>query len=92
MRTIVTAAVPKPNGHYSPGIIVSTPLIFTSVQLPIAPTPDETPGEKMEDIAEQARQVMRNIDAIVVAGGSSLSRLVRIMFYVTKISYWPVVD
>ncbi len=69
-------------------MIVNTPLIFTSVQLPIAPTP----GEKIEDIADQARQVMRNIDAIVVAGGSSLSRIVRIMFYVTKMSYWPVVD
>lgn len=88
METIQTELAPKPNGHYSQGIIVNTPLIFTSVQLPIAPTPHE----KIEDIAEQARQVMRNIEAIVVAGQSSVSRIVRIMFYITKMSYWPVVD
>lgn len=76
MKKIETSKAPKAIGPYSQGIIVGpgTSLAFVSGQLPVDP---ET-GKLIEgDIKALTKRVIDNIEAILLAGGSSLQRVVR---------------
>jgi 2-iminobutanoate/2-iminopropanoate deaminase len=44
-----------------------------------------------EDVAEQARQAFRNIEAALVQAGASLTDVVRVRYYVPNASDWPLV-
>jgi enamine deaminase RidA (YjgF/YER057c/UK114 family) len=44
-----------------------------------------------EDVAEQARQAFRNIEAALVEAGASLTDVVRVRYYVPNASDWPLV-
>ncbi|MFN0128447.1 MAG: RidA family protein [Verrucomicrobiales bacterium] len=73
MTLIATDTAPAAIGPYSQA--VATPaFIFTSGQLPIDPlTGAFVPG----GIAEQTAQVLRNLQAVLQAGGSGLDRIVK---------------
>jgi reactive intermediate/imine deaminase len=77
--------VAKPGGHYSHATVANG-FVFVSGQLPI--TAD---GRRLAEASfeEQAQQVLANVQAILVAAGSSVDRLVQVRVYVDDMANWP---
>lgn len=88
MQQVTTAAAPTAGGHYSQGIVHGG-FVFVAGQLPVVPGQAEhRPG----DVESQLVQAMRNVEAILVAGGSSLAKLVSVTIYVTDVAQWGRVN
>ncbi|MFN8572908.1 MAG: Rid family detoxifying hydrolase [Gemmatimonadaceae bacterium] len=88
MDAVLTAQAPVPAGHYSQAI-VHNGFVFVAGQLPI------TPGQKehrVGSVAEQTERTLRNVEAILVAAGSGLNRVVQMTIYVSDISLWGEVN
>jgi 2-iminobutanoate/2-iminopropanoate deaminase len=77
MKKVVTEGAPKAIGPYSQGI-VSGDLLFTSGQIPLDP---ETGKLVVGDFSESARQVFRNLAAILSEGGTSFSDVIKATVY-----------
>jgi 2-iminobutanoate/2-iminopropanoate deaminase len=73
MQIIQTKAAPAAIGPYSQAY-VSGGFIFTSGQIPLSPENGEVVGKS---IAEQTEQVIKNLKAVLEAGGSSLEKVVK---------------
>ena len=70
---VATDKAPGAIGPYSQAIKVSN-LVFTAGQIPL----DPATGKLVEgDITAQTEQVMKNLQAVVEAAGSSLSQVVK---------------
>jgi 2-iminobutanoate/2-iminopropanoate deaminase len=69
---ILTSRAPAPVGPYSQAIRAGN-LIFVAGQIPI----DPATGTMPDGIAEQTRQVLRNIQAVLEAAGASLADVVK---------------
>jgi len=83
MRQLVTAPdAPKAMGAYSPAIKAGN-LLFISGQIPVDPT---TGNLIQGDIAAQADQVMRNLTALLRAGGASFTNVVRTTVYLADMN------
>ena len=78
----------RPGGHYSHGTVANG-FVFVSGQLPITRT-----GEKLTEasFADQARQVLANVEAVLEAAGSGIDRLVQVRVYVDSVENWPEFD
>ena len=78
----------RPGGHYSHGTIANG-FVFVSGQLPITAS-----GEKLADasFADQARQVLANVESVLNTSGSGIDRLVQVRVYVDDIGNWPAFD
>lgn len=74
-----------PGGHYS-HVVVANGFAFVSGQLPIT-----AEGRKLVDASfeEQARQVLDNLRAALLAAGSDVDRLVQVRVYVDSVEHWP---
>lgn len=79
-KQIVTPNAPSPAGPYSQAI-VSGNLVFVAGQRP----QDPTTGEIGETIQEQTRQVIKNLESVLAAAGSSLASVVRSTVYLSDI-------
>lgn len=73
MKVIHTAEAPAAIGPYSQAI-VSGNFIFTSGQIPINPASGNVEGSTIE---EQAEQACKNVEAILKAAGSDISKVVK---------------
>jgi 2-iminobutanoate/2-iminopropanoate deaminase len=73
MKVIQTSAAPAAIGPYSQALATGN-LVFTSGQIPLTPGTGEVAGTT---IAEQTEQVIKNLAAVLEAGGSSLSRVIK---------------
>ncbi|MDR0624020.1 MAG: RidA family protein [Treponema sp.] len=73
MKEIQTKAAPAAIGPYSQGF-VSGNLVFTSGQIPLLPESGEVAGTTIE---EQTERVIKNLAAVLEAGGSSLAGVVK---------------
>lgn len=73
MKVISTEKAPAAIGPYSQAMVVNG-LAFTSGQIPINPENGELVGG---DITVQAEQVMKNLEALLAACGSSCERAVK---------------
>lgn len=87
-ETIKTEQAPAAIGPYSQGINAAG-LIFVSGQIPLDPTTGESVGD---DITVQTEQVMKNLDAILTAGGSSMKKVVKTTIYLKNLSDFAVVN
>lgn len=88
MKFISTEKAPLPGGHYSQAV-VHNGFIFVAGQLAFVPGQTEhRPGT----IAEQTEQTLRNIEAVLVAAGSALDKVVQMTIYVSDISLWGEVN
>lgn len=78
-QIVSTDNAPKALGPYSQAVTVEAPrLVFCSGQISIDPaTGDLVQG----DIRKQAEQVLRNLNAVLEAAGSSLERSIKITVY-----------
>ncbi len=69
LQRITTDQAPNPIGPYSQAILVDGKFLYTAGQVAI----DPATGQVVEgDIKAQTRQVLKNLDAILKAGGASL--------------------
>lgn len=73
MKVIQTNAAPAAIGPYSQGFTAGG-LVFTSGQIPLAPETGEVVGKT---VAEQTEQAIKNLSAVLQAGGSSLSKVIK---------------
>lgn len=78
---IHTDAAPAAVGPYSQAVR-SGKLLFTAGQVPL----DPATGKLVEgDITEQTEQVMKNLQAVLAAGGSSFDRVVKATVFLANI-------
>ena len=78
---VVTSDAPDAKGLLSQAVIANG-FIFTSGQVNVKPG-NELVGET---VAEQTHQVMKNLQAILIAAGAGLVDVVKATLYVTDIS------
>lgn len=78
---ISTTAAPRPAGPYSQGI-VSGDLLFTAGFGPAIPADGSVP----EGIAEQTRQVLRNISAVLSERGIGLDAVLKTTVHLATLS------
>lgn len=78
---IITACSPPPAGPYSQGIVAGQ-FVFVAGQRPADP---ETNQIVEGGIEKQTEQVMKNIDAVLRASGSSLDRCVSSRVFLSDI-------
>ena len=79
---ISTEKVPGAVGPYSQGIALGN-LVFTSGQLPL----DPATGKLIEgDIKAATAQAIKNLQAVLEAGGSALENVVKVTVYLKDMS------
>ncbi len=74
-----------PGGHYSHATVANG-FVFVSGQLPITPQ-----GVKLVDapFEVQAEQALKNVEAALLAAGSSVAQLAQVRVYLDSIDNWP---
>jgi 2-iminobutanoate/2-iminopropanoate deaminase len=82
---VTSPSLPKPAGPYSPGVIYEN-LLFVSGQGAVDPVTGRLAGD---DVETQTEQVLKNIAAILEAGGSSLACVLRCGVFLVDISEFP---
>lgn len=82
-KEIKTKDAPMPTGPYSQGIIFGN-RIYVSGQGPLDPATGKVP----EGIEEQTRQVLKNIRAILEAGGAQLDNVVKATVHLADLEYF----
>jgi 2-iminobutanoate/2-iminopropanoate deaminase len=74
IEKILTEKAPAPIGPYSQAILVDGKFLYTAGQIPL----DPTNGKLIEgDIKEQTRQIIKNLEAILIAGGASFASVIK---------------
>ena len=76
-QAIITDKAPGAIGPYSQGVQTST-LVFTSGQIPIDPATGDFVGDS---IREQTKQVLKNVQAVLEAAGSSLDKVLKMTVF-----------
>ena len=77
MKVISTETAPAAIGPYSQAMKVGN-LVYTSGQIPIDPA---TGNIESQDITGQTEQVMKNLDAVLTAAGSSFGKAVKTLCF-----------
>lgn len=86
MEIISTDNAPKAIGPYSQAVI-SNGFLFTSGQIAINP---KTNKVEVDDIEGQTHQVMKNLDAICKASGTSLDNTIKTTCFLSNIEDFNV--
>jgi 2-iminobutanoate/2-iminopropanoate deaminase len=74
IQKILTEKAPTPIGPYSQAILVDGKFLYLAGQIPI----DHITGKMAEgDIKIQTRQVLKNIEAILLAAGASRQSIIK---------------
>lgn len=88
MESIYLKNVPKPQGHYSSGI-VHNGLVYVSGQLPMDL---ETRKPFSGAIEEQTELALRNVEAVLHEAGSDLTNVLQMTIYVSDMGLWDAVN
>lgn len=88
MEEIVTDEAPESIGPFSQGI-VEDGTAYVSGQGPIDP---ETGDVVSDDIEEQTKQTLENVDAVLRAADASLSNVVKATVFVTEMDNYDAVN
>lgn len=81
MKTVYTEKAPAAIGPYSQAKICGE-LVYTSGQIPVNP---ESGKIEADSVAEQTRQVCKNISEVLKAAGSSLDKVVKTVCFLSDI-------
>ncbi len=81
MKEVRVADAPSPIGPYSQAIVHGD-MVFCSGQLGL----DPTTGVLVDGAVEQARQALKNLEAVLNGAGSSLHRALKVTMYLTDLS------
>lgn len=87
-QVITTPDAPAAIGPYSQAIRVGN-MVFTSGQIPLHPQTGEIVGTTA---AEQARQVLQNLQAVLQAAGASLQHVVKTTIFLTDLGQFAAVN
>ena len=85
---VSTDSAPKAIGPYSQAVRFGN-LIFVSGQIPIDP---ETGTIVKGNIKDQAKQVLENLNNILIAGGSSLANVLQTTVFLTNLENYSAVN
>lgn len=88
MDVILTSNSPLPLGHYSQGI-KKNDTIYVSGQLPIDP---QDTSRQITDIKEQTLQTLKNLVAVVEAGGGDKTTIAKVTLFITDLAQWPEIN
>jgi 2-iminobutanoate/2-iminopropanoate deaminase len=87
-EAILTKDAPAPIGPYSQAVKAGN-LLFCSGQIPLDPATNAVvPG----DVKAQAQQVMKNVAAVLKAGGASFENIAKTTIFLKNMSDFPVVN
>jgi 2-iminobutanoate/2-iminopropanoate deaminase len=87
-EAITTKNAPAAIGPYSQAVRAGG-LLFVSGQIPLEPSTGQVvPG----DVAAQAEQVLKNLEAIVAAAGGTLGDVVRTTIYLVDLAHFTTVN
>jgi len=86
-EVITTPKAPAAVGPYSQGIKLGD-ILFVSGQIPINPETGDIP----KSIEEQSHQALKNLQAVVEAGGSSLDRVLKVTIFLTDMNNFGTVN
>lgn len=81
-QAVETPKAPKAIGPYSQAVRAGS-LIFVSGQIPADPASGVLQGST---VAEQTEQVLRNVAAVLAAGGSGMAQVVKTTVYLTDMA------
>jgi 2-iminobutanoate/2-iminopropanoate deaminase len=82
---VATDQAPAAIGPYSQAIVANG-LLFTAGQIPLDPaTMALVPG----DVTAQSEQVMRNLEAVLAAAGTSFARVVKTTCFLADLADFP---
>lgn len=81
MRTVITNHAPAAIGPYSQAVIYNG-LIYTSGQIPLDPA---TGTIEADNIEGQTEQIIKNLEAILNAAGSSFDKVIKTTCYLKDI-------
>lgn len=87
MKEIKTNKAPQALGPYSQGVIMGN-MLFTSGQVGINPEN----GQVANNIEEQAVQVLKNVKAVVEAGGATMENVVKTSVFVKNMDDFAKVN
>ncbi|MCL6545343.1 MAG: RidA family protein [Bryobacteraceae bacterium] len=82
MQIIHTTNAPKAIGPYSQAVVAGG-FVFCCGQGPVDPATGQVTGA---DIAAQTERVLKNLEAVLEAAGSSLSRVVKTTVYLKDLN------
>jgi 2-iminobutanoate/2-iminopropanoate deaminase len=85
IERIVPDSLPKPAGHYSPGVAYGD-LVFVSGQLPVKADGTHDPAAPFEI---QVERTLANVFAVLAAAGSGPERVLKVTAYVVGADVWP---
>jgi 2-iminobutanoate/2-iminopropanoate deaminase len=88
MQPVSIPQAPAPAGHYSPALAHGG-LLWLSGQLPIVAT---TGAQVHGDIEAQLACIFQNLDALLLAGGTDKTRVLKTTVYITDVGLWPRVN
>lgn len=87
-KIINTSNAPEPIGPYSQAVQAG-PFLFCSGQIALDPMTGQISGT---DVKAQAIQVMKNIEAVLTAGGLKFENVVKTTIFLTSMSDFPTVN
>tara|TARA_B100000212_G_scaffold287826_1_gene228723 strand:+ start:129 stop:521 length:393 start_codon:yes stop_codon:yes gene_type:complete len=86
---IKTNQAPEPVGPYNQAIKAGN-LIFCSGQIAI--NPESNKIDCLGDIKEETKQVLRNLKAVLEAGGSGLEDVIKTTIFLTDLNHFQAVN
>ncbi len=86
---IATKAAPAAIGPYSQAVAFSGKLLYTAGQIPLHPETGEIVGV---NAAEQAEQVLKNLKAVVEAGGGTLDKVAKVTVFMRDMNDFAAVN
>ncbi|MBC7765908.1 MAG: RidA family protein [Hyphomonadaceae bacterium] len=87
-KIIVTKDAPAAIGPYAQAVQVGQ-MLYTSGQIPLDPTTGELVAD---DIKAQTEQVLKNLQAVLQAAGSSWANVVKATIFLTDLADFAVVN
>ena len=87
-KILSTKKAPEAIGTYSQGVVLDN-LIFTSGQIGIDPS---TGTIKQGGIEAETKQVLKNIESVLIEGGVDRSNIVKLTVYLKDFADFPVIN
>ena len=88
LQPIHTDEAPKAVGAYSQAIQYAN-MLYTSGQIGLNPTTGDMVGD---DVAAQAKQVVKNLTAVIAAAGGSLNQIVKVTIFLEDMADFAEVN